>query len=203
MTGPLRSLLRWLANEKGRAVGLWVRFCRPDGHEWASWLRRRGGLHSVGADCSIQTSVVFTDPKYVRIGSNVRMSGCTVFGHDGSVNMLNRAYGVQLDHVGKVDIRDNVFVGHAAIVLPGVTIGPNAIVAAGAVVTKDVPPNSIAAGVPAKVVAPLDAYVERLRRETDALPWAAILKRRTGEFDAAIQEELDRARVAHFFPAGT
>lgn len=203
MRRRLCRLLRWLAHEKGLAVGPWRRLCGPDGHEWAAYLRRRRVLHAVGQECSIQTSVVFTDPSYVRIGSNVRMSGCTVFGHDGSVNMLNRAYGVRLDHVGKVDIRDNVFVGHAAIILPGVTIGPNAIVAAGAVVTKDVPPNSIVAGVPARVVGPLDAYVERLRRETDALPWADLLKRRTGEFDAALQVELDRARIAHFFPEGS
>ena len=43
--------------------------------------------------------------------------------------------GVKLDAVGKIDIRDNVFVGYGAIILRGVTIGPNAIVAAGAVVT--------------------------------------------------------------------
>ena len=65
---------------------------------------------------------------YVRIGSNVGLSACFLIGHDGAVAMLNRAYGVKLDAVGKIDIRDNVFVGFNAIILPGVTIGPNAIV---------------------------------------------------------------------------
>nr|WP_051254704.1 CatB-related O-acetyltransferase [Halobacillus kuroshimensis] len=51
-----------------------------------------------------------------------------------------------------VTIRDNVWLGAHAIVLDGVTIGEGAIVAAGAVVTKDVPPYAIAAGVPAKVI---------------------------------------------------
>jgi hypothetical protein len=54
----------------------------------------------------------------------VRLSGCTLFGHDGSVNMLEPAFGLKLDRVGKIDIRDNVVIGHGAIVLPGATIGP-------------------------------------------------------------------------------
>lgn len=51
-----------------------------------------------------------------------------------------------------ITIGDDVWVGHGAIILRGVCIGPGAIVAAGAVVTKDVPPNAIVAGVPAKVL---------------------------------------------------
>jgi len=51
-----------------------------------------------------------------------------------------------------VVIKDNVWIGMNAIVLKGVTIGENSIVAAGAVVTKDVPPNSIVAGNPAVIV---------------------------------------------------
>ena len=55
-----------------------------------------------------------------------------------------------------VKIGDRVWIGIAATILPGVTIGENSIVAAGAVVTKDVPPNTIVAGNPAKVVKKLD-----------------------------------------------
>jgi acetyltransferase-like isoleucine patch superfamily enzyme len=49
-------------------------------------------------------------------------------------------------------IGNNVWIGAAATVLPGVTIGDGAVVAAGAVVSRDVPPNTMAAGVPARVV---------------------------------------------------
>jgi acetyltransferase-like isoleucine patch superfamily enzyme len=52
----------------------------------------------------------------------------------------------------KVVIKRNAWVGAGAIILPGVTIGENAVIAAGAVVTKDVPANTIAGGVPAKVI---------------------------------------------------
>ena len=49
-------------------------------------------------------------------------------------------------------LKRNAWIGAAATILPGVTIGENAIVAAGAVVSRDVPPNTVVAGVPAKVV---------------------------------------------------
>jgi len=54
-------------------------------------------------------------------------------------------------------IKRNVWIGAGATILPGVTIGENSIVAAGAVVTKDVPANTIVGGVPAKMIRQLDA----------------------------------------------
>ena len=53
---------------------------------------------------------------------------------------------------GGVRIGDKVWIATNAMILPGVTIGDGAIVAAGAVVTKDVPPRCMVAGVPAKVI---------------------------------------------------
>lgn len=53
---------------------------------------------------------------------------------------------------GAVVIKRNAWIGAAASIMPGVTIGENAVVAAGSVVTKDVPANTLVAGVPAKVV---------------------------------------------------
>ncbi|MBI5750778.1 MAG: acyltransferase [Hydrogenophilales bacterium] len=51
-----------------------------------------------------------------------------------------------------VKIEDDVWIGHGAIILRGVTIGAGAVVAAGALVNKDVPPYAIVGGVPAKVI---------------------------------------------------
>ena len=51
-----------------------------------------------------------------------------------------------------VVIGDDVWIGANAVILPGVTIGRHCVVAAGAVVTKDVPDNSVVAGVPAKIL---------------------------------------------------
>jgi acetyltransferase-like isoleucine patch superfamily enzyme len=195
----LRRLLRHLAFAHGRCESLYGRLCNPPGEEWAAYLKRRGRLHAMGEHCSVQRNVTITDPKYVRLGNNVRLSGCTLFGHDGSVNMINRAYGLKLDRVGKVDIRDNVFIGHGAIVLPGVTIGPNAIVAAGAVVTSDVAPHSVYAGVPARRICDIREMVDRMAATSARYPWNALIQQREGAYDAALEPQLQRLRVEHFF----
>jgi hypothetical protein len=112
--------------------------------------------------------------------------------------MLNRAYNVKLDAVGKTDIRDYVFIGYGAIVLPNVTIGPNAIVAAGAVVTKDVAEGDIVAGVPARPIGRVENLVTKLQAETQSLPWADLINSREGSFDPEIEPDLVNLRASHF-----
>lgn len=200
MKSLLKKLVRHLAYRHGRAVSAYIALCQPDGLEWAQYLRKRGQLHSMGEHCSIQTNVSITDPAYTRLGNNVRLSGCTLFGHDGSVNMLNRAYGLRLDSVGKIDIGNNVFIGHQAIVLPSVRIGDDVIVAAGSVVTSDLAAGGVYGGIPAKRICSISEMVERRRAASDAYPWAQLIAQREGAFDAAMEPELVRLRVAHFFP---
>jgi acetyltransferase-like isoleucine patch superfamily enzyme len=198
----LRRLLAAYALKTGRLLGLYRRICKPDGKAWGEIVKRHLGLRAVGDGCYIQMNVAITDPAYVRLGNNVHLTGCTLFGHDGAVSMLKQAYGLSLDKVGKIDIRDNVFVGHQAIIMPGVTIGPDAIVAAGAVVTRDVPPGSIVGGVPARVIGSVPDLVRRLQTETASLPWHGhpfMQAGYAGPSDAA----LDRRRIEHFFGAST
>ncbi|MFP3854507.1 MAG: acyltransferase [Anaerolineales bacterium] len=93
-------------------------------------------------------------------------SGIGPFSQVITVNHLFRnideAWGEQprLLEAAPVIIRENVWVGGSTVILQGVEIGPNAIVAAGSVVTQDVPPNTMVAGVPAKVVRQLDEVPE-------------------------------------------
>ncbi len=73
------------------------------------------------------------------------------------VNITSESHPVEVDDrktlvPDAVVIKRNAWIGAAATIMPGVTIGENAVVAAGAVVTKDVPANTVVAGVPAKVV---------------------------------------------------
>jgi acetyltransferase-like isoleucine patch superfamily enzyme len=195
----VRQTLRTLAVERGYATSLFLRFGSPTAGEYADALRRSGRLQAIGRDVGIVPGTEILDPAYVRIGNNVLLAHCTLIGHDGSIDVLNRAYGVRLDRVGKIDIRDNVFIGHRAIVMPGVTIGPNAIVAAGAVVTKDVPPDTVVGGVPARPLGSVSELVRRMEADTKELPWAHLIAAREGSFDPEIEPELVRMRVAHFF----
>lgn len=199
MTFLVRSLIRCLAMKYGRFAGLFRKVCRPRGEEWAEFLRRHGGLHAMGDHCSIVPTAVITDPALVRLGNNVRLASCALIAHDGVIAMLNRAYDVKLDSVGPIDIRDNVFIGYGAIVLPNVRIGPNAVVAAGAVVTRNVDPGTIVAGSPAKPIGSIDKLLHKLGIQTNELPWGELIKRRTGAFDADMEPQLVARRVAHFW----
>ena len=201
LTAALKRVLRYLAFEHGSLRTLYIRYSRPNGAEHAIYLKKWGGLHAVGDNCEINLGVVVTDPAYVSIGNNVVLADCVLIGHDGSIAMLNRAYGVKLDSVGKIVINDNVFVGHGAIVLPGVTIGPNAIVAAGAVVTRDVAPGDVVGGVPARPISKVAERVRRLQHETEHLPWADMIRNRHGAFDANVEQALVEQRVVYFYPS--
>ena len=63
-------------------------------------------------------------------------------------------------------VGDNVYIGNNVILLPGVTIGNNVIIGAGAVVSKDIPDNSVAVGVPARVIKSTDEYFEKIKKES-------------------------------------
>ena len=98
----------------------------------------------IGEGTAISTSAKLdkTNPQGIHIGKySVVTFGAAILTHD-YVNKLNR----------DVRIGDNCFIGAHSIILPGVTIGDGSIVAAAAVVARDVPPGSLVAGNPARVV---------------------------------------------------
>ncbi|MCQ4636508.1 sugar O-acetyltransferase [Anaerovorax odorimutans] len=104
---------------------------------------------TVGKDVFINTGCRFQDQGGIRIGDGV------LIGHNVVLATLNHDFAPEnrkTMHPAPIVIGKNVWIGANATVVPGVTIGDNAVVAAGAVVTKDVPENTIAGGVPAKVL---------------------------------------------------
>jgi acetyltransferase-like isoleucine patch superfamily enzyme len=199
----LTLFAKWLRSKalnEGRYYSLWKRFGNPTGAQNAEYVRRWGGLHSVGENCSINLAASFTDPAYVRIGSNCVLSDCTLIGHDAVIHMLANIYRKRIDAVGKIDILDNCFIGHASVILPNVTIGPNSVVAAGAVVTKDVPPGMVVGGVPAKALCTVDELMKKFETRSNKYPWDYLIQQRVGSFDADMEPELKRQRVKYFFP---
>lgn len=118
----------------------------------------------VGQDCRLLglTPTTFgSEPYLITIGDHVTVTaGVRFITHDGGAWVFRREQ-PDIDVVEPITIEDNVFVGLGATLMPGVTIGRDSVVAAGALVTKDVPPRSIAGGVPARVLCTIDEYWER------------------------------------------
>lgn len=77
--------------------------------------------------------------------------------HDGGKAVLRKKH-KGLNVYGKVIIHNNCFIGTQSILLPGMTIGPNSVVRTGSIVHKDVPHESVVAGVRAKVIKALEEY---------------------------------------------
>lgn len=107
-----------------------------------------------------------TDPFLVRIGRNTHIVQKTVFiTHDGGTLALRHLV-PDLEITKPITVGDNCYLGMGVLVLPGVNIGNNVVIGAGSIVTRDIPDNSVAAGVPAKVIKTIDQYREKLEQES-------------------------------------
>lgn len=199
MIGFVKRFLSRVAISTGRGRSIYKKFCAPDAFEWAAYLAVWGGLHSVGQCVRISLGCNITDPALVRVGNNVTLTDCTLLGHDGVIRILNTRFNKKLDSVGAIDIRDNCFIGYGAIVMPRVTIGPDSIVAAGAVVTKDVPPGVVVGGNPARIICSTEELVQKMEARCNAYPWIDIIRQRSGAYDPALEPTLTAMRVQHFF----
>ena len=127
------------------------------------YWRKKGAI--IGEGCVIfSSSSLGGEPYLVRIGDNVRITNNVVFiTHDGGVWVLRHIDESlkDIDVFGTIIIGNNVHIGNNAIIMPNVHIGSNVIIGCGAVVTHDVPDNSIAVGVPARIVESIDEYEEK------------------------------------------
>lgn len=122
-------------------------------------LRARG--LKIGEQTSIMDGV-FLDPSHcflISIGSHCTLAPCVrVLAHDAS---MNRHLGIT--RIGAVTIQDHCFLGDSTLVLPGVTIGAHSIIGARSVVTRNIPPYSLAVGHPARVVGTLEEFLSKHR----------------------------------------
>jgi maltose O-acetyltransferase len=122
-------------------------------------------LTGVGNVCellSIGENTLITRRLHVDLGAPVRIGNYVRIGHDVSILTVNHAVGSRDFRAGprffgEIAIEDGCWIGSRSTLLPGVVIGSGAIVAAGAVVTRSVPPDTLVAGVPARVIRELPA----------------------------------------------
>ncbi|NOU97336.1 acyltransferase [Paenibacillus sp. LMG 31456] len=120
----------------------------------------------IGDNCSIQPGVTFDYSHcwLIKIGNNVTIAPqAYLLTHDASTKREKK-----YTKVGSITIEDNVFIGARALIMPGVTIGQNSIVAVGSVVTKCIPQGSIVAGNPAKVISSIEKYMEKTEMLMDS-----------------------------------
>jgi acetyltransferase-like isoleucine patch superfamily enzyme len=104
-----------------------------------------GGGTELANDVTVicKQEMVFGKNNIVAAGTIIRDTDGHAIHYDGSINP---------EMTKRIVIGDHVWIGNKALILKGVTIGEGAVIAAGAVVTKDVPPFSLAAGNPARII---------------------------------------------------
>ena len=133
-----------------------------------NYLRKHHIFGQIGENVTIMDRKIPLYAKLIRIHNNVRIASNVTFAtHDITHFVLNKLPGSAGDYpetVGCIELMDNVFIGTNCTIIGGVRIGPNAIVAAGAVVSRDVPPNSVVGGVPARYICSFDEYLAKRKR---------------------------------------
>ena len=122
--------------------------------------KRENSLHIYG-------SVAWgSEPWIITLGENVFITdGVKFITHDGGT-LLYRDEIPDLEITKPISVGNKVYIGNNVIILPGVKIGSNVVIGAGAVVSKDIPDNSVAVGIPARVIKTADEYLEKIKRES-------------------------------------
>ena len=174
--GVRRHMPQWIKRALNSAYWLWYD-AKDAMTEFTGWIpshRLRVALYRhlwrvhIGASTSVHRNCRFYRPSGVQLGSHtvvnrdVLLDGRMGLVIGDNVSVSEGVAILTLEHDpnspdfanrgAPVSIADRAFIGARAIILPGVTVGEGAVVAAGAVVTRDVPPYSIVGGVPAKPI---------------------------------------------------
>ncbi len=118
-----------------------------------------GVINDLGEGLEIGNNVGISQNCFIQIRGKVSIGNNVIFGPGVSIFSENHIFEdldipINLQGVNRkgVEIQDGVWIGTRAIILDGVVVGKNSIIAAGSVVNKDVEPNSIVGGVPAKLI---------------------------------------------------
>lgn len=147
-----------------KAVRRAVRFYRikrdPVGYARSTGVR-------IGKDCWLTwltESTFGSEPYLVSLGDHVLVAaGVRFVTHDGALWLFLKDH-PGIDSFAPITVGNNVFIGMNATIMPGVTIGNDCMVAAGAVVVRDVPDRSIVGGVPAKVIGTVEGYWAKVEK---------------------------------------
>ena len=130
---------------------------------------RMGGV-KVGENVKFRypnhTIIDLNRPSLIEIGDNVDINdNFTIMTHDFGTYVLRNLYHDFVASSGRVKIGSNIYFGRDVTVLKGVTIGDNCIIGLGSIVTRDIPSNSVAVGVPCRVICSIEEYYQNRRKK--------------------------------------
>lgn len=140
------------------------------GKRKADFIRKHHLFGSIGKNCMIQKWKLPLHSELVFLHDNVWIASNVGFvTHDVIHRMLNQKYETKefVEKVGCIEIMDNVFVGSGTRILYNTRIGRNVIIGSDSLVNKDIPDNSVYAGVPARYICSFDEYVAKAKQYSE------------------------------------
>ena len=140
----------------------------PSGVKRTRFLKKRNIYGALGNNVMIQSRKIPLYPELIYVGDNVRIASDVKFiTHDVIHNVLNNLPAEQrnghkfVEKCGKIEIGDNVFIGAGTILTYDTKIGSNVVIGTGSVVVKDIPDDSVCAGVPCKRIGSFQDFLKK------------------------------------------
>lgn len=133
----------------------------PTAHQRVNWLKKKKKLALLGEHVHWQPRKYPADAQFLKIHNNVAIAAGVEFTMHDIIHWVFDGMAGDRDfavYKGCIEVYDNVFIGADARILPNVKIGPNAIIAAGSVINRDVPEGTVVAGVPARVIGSFEDF---------------------------------------------
>ncbi len=191
----VKSIAKFIRHRYGEALGSEL----PKWQSLTELYRKQALIHqlaSCGEDIVLRYGVRIIAPEKVHLGSHIAIGNYSILRGNGGItledfvllgdNVILATAGHPIGGVyfhqnwqDSITLKSNVWLAANVIVMPGVTIGENSVIGAGAVVTENIPPNSVAVGIPAKVTRTLEidpAHLEEQKAAVHAGRLAKIAK---------------------------
>ena len=144
----------------------------PTAQGRVKWLRKHKKLAMLGEHVHWQPRKYPTDGNMLKVHDNVAIASNVEFTMHDMIHWIfdgMEGHRCFQEFADCIEINENVFIGAGARILPGVSVGPNAIVAAGAIVNKDVLPGTVVGGVPARVIGSFEDLMKNRKMYSDMI----------------------------------
>ena len=177
---------------------LWsaILFLIPGTKKRTAFIKKHHLYGAVGENCSIQKRKLPLYSNLVFIHNNVKIASNVGFvTHDIIHSMLNQKFPGEniIERIGCIEIMDNVFIGSGTRILYNTRVGSNVIIGSDSLVNKDIPDNSVYAGVPARFICTFDEYVEKAKAYSAEFRELYGIERISG-----VSDELAKQLYEHF-----